>query len=136
MTALLLVHAGATLAMCGLGWFVQVVHYPLFARVGDDSFTAYEREHVRRTTLVVTPLMVAEAVTAGLLLVLRPSSLTVAGAVLVVLVWTSTALVQVPLHRRLERGFDPAAQRALVRTSWVRTALWSGRSGVALALVA
>ncbi|MDH4178249.1 MAG: hypothetical protein OEV72_11755 [Thermoleophilia bacterium] len=136
MTALLLAHAGATLAMAGLAWFVQVVHYPLFARVGDDAFVAYEAEHVRRTTLVVAPLMIVEAVTAGLLLVLSPSALTAVGAVLVVLVWLSTALVQIPLHRRLERGFDAPAQRALVRTSWARTALWSARGAVALALVA
>ena len=31
---LLLLHAGATFFMCGLIWFVQIVHYPLFAQVG------------------------------------------------------------------------------------------------------
>lgn len=35
--ALLLVHAAATWAMVGLVWFVQVVHYPLFAQVGGMS---------------------------------------------------------------------------------------------------
>ena len=34
---LLLLHAAATLFMTGLIWFVQVVHYPLFARVGEDG---------------------------------------------------------------------------------------------------
>lgn len=136
MTAVLLAHAAATLAMCGLAWFVQVVHYPLFGSVGGEAFPAYEREHVRRTTVVVAPLMVTEAATAALLIVLEPSPLTVVGGVLVLLVWLSTALVQVPLHRRLERGFDGAAHDALVRTSWARTALWTARGGVALALLA
>ena len=44
---LLVVHLAATAAMCGLIWFVQVVHYPLFAGVGDDGFTAYEQRHQR-----------------------------------------------------------------------------------------
>ena len=37
----LLAHAAATLFMVGLIWFVQVVHYPLFARVGPDAFVPY-----------------------------------------------------------------------------------------------
>ena len=30
--------AGTTLALCGLIWFVQIVHYPLFALVGREEF--------------------------------------------------------------------------------------------------
>ena len=50
--------------------------------------------------------------------------------------WLSTALIQVPCHRRLERGFDAAAHARLVRTNWIRTALWSARGIVALVLLA
>lgn len=136
MTALLLVHAAATVAMAGLVWFVQLVHYPLFARVGPDGFARYEAEHTRRTTWLVAPLMLAEAATALVLLVADPSPLTVAGALLLGVVWLSTALVQVPLHRRLERGFDVEAHRRLVRSNAVRTAAWTGRAAIALALLA
>jgi hypothetical protein len=59
-------------AMCGLIWFVQVVHYPLFARVGGDGSKAYAAEHQRRTTLVVGPLMLVEIATAALI-ALKPS---------------------------------------------------------------
>lgn len=38
METLLYLHAGATLFMTGLIWFVQVVHYPLFLRVGEGNF--------------------------------------------------------------------------------------------------
>lgn len=136
MTGLLLLHAAATVALAGLVWFVQVVHYPLFARVGSDAFALYEAEHVRRTTWVVTPLMLVEACTAVLLLALDPSLLTLAGVALLVVVWTSTALVQVPLHRRLEQGFAADAHRRLVRSNALRTAAWTGRAVVALALLA
>jgi hypothetical protein len=136
VTGLLLVHAAATVALAGLVWFVQVVHYPLFARVGRDAFVRYEAEHVRRTTWVVAPLMLVEAGTALLLLALDPSALTLAGVALLAVVWASTARVQVPLHRRLELGFAADVHRRLVRSNAVRTAAWTGRAAVALALLA
>ena len=39
MPALLLLHAASTLAMTGVIWFVQMVHYPLFryAAAGDPA---------------------------------------------------------------------------------------------------
>ncbi|HEX2205610.1 MAG TPA: hypothetical protein VHG91_20025 [Longimicrobium sp.] len=43
------------------------------------------------------------------------------------MVWLSTALLQVPMHGRLERGFDAAAHRRLVATNWVRTVAWTAR---------
>jgi hypothetical protein len=49
-------------------------------------------------------------------------------------VWITTALVQVPLHRRLSAGYDEPTGRRLVRTNWVRTALWSLR-GLVVALM-
>jgi hypothetical protein len=36
--------------------------------------------------------------------------------------------LQVPLHTRLARGFDPAAHRQLVRTNWLRTLAWTLRA--------
>lgn len=133
--SLLLVHAGATIAMTGLIWFVQIVHYPLLARVGHVSFAEYEQAHTRRTTFIVGPIMLLEAATAAALAVtLRPTALL--GAGLLVFIWLSTALVQVPLHARLERGFDAAAWRMLVQSNWIRTCLWTVRAVLALHMVA
>jgi hypothetical protein len=128
------VHIVATAGMFGLIWFVQVVHYPLFDGVEGD-FSVYAERHGDRTSLVVGPLMVAEAVTAAVLLIDDPSALTIVGFVLVAVVWLSTAFIQVPCHRRLAAGFDPVAHRRLVTTNWLRTAAWSARLGIAIALV-
>ena len=57
-----------------------------------------------------------------------------AGLALLAVIWLSTALVQVPLHRRLQGGFDAAAHRRLVRTNWLRTAAWTLRAALALRL--
>lgn len=136
MTVLLLANALGTLAMTGLAWFVQLVHYPLFRLVPADGFAAYEREHVRRTSWVVVPLMLLEATAAVLLVAVRPDALTIAGALLLGIVWASTFLLQVPAHALLESGFDTAAHARLVGTSWIRTLAWSGRAAIALALLA
>ena len=126
-------HAGATLFMTGVIWFVQVVHYPLFARTGAAGFADYERDHARRTSWVVGPAMTLELLLA-LALAARGGAAAWAGLALLAVIWLSTALVQVPLHRRLQGGFDAAAHRRLVRTNWLRTAAWTLRAALALRL--
>lgn len=135
MTVALVAQALATPALAGLVWFVQVVHYPLLARVGESGFVSYEREHTRRTTWLVAPLMLVEGIAVAALVVLDPGVATALGAVLLAGIWASTFLVQVPCHRVLERGWDAAAHRRLVRSNWVRTLLWTARSAIAVALL-
>lgn len=136
------VHALVTVMLAGLIWTIQVVHYPLFAKVGDVDWVAYERSHQTRITVVVAPLMLTELVTAALLLLPLLSATTgrvdwlpLAGAVLVAVIWTSTVFVQVPLHGRLEQRFDPAAIARLVSTNWIRTIAWTLRALIALELL-
>lgn len=137
---LLLVHAGATWAMTGLIWFVQIVHYPLFSRVGEDAFAAYERWHQSRTTLVVGPLMLVELATALIILAAPPTGvpglLAWSGAVLLIVVWVSTFAVQVPCHARLARDFAARTHRMLVATNWIRTAGWTVRGVLAAVMIA
>ncbi|MBK8975675.1 MAG: hypothetical protein IPM29_07100 [Planctomycetes bacterium] len=129
------VHAAATFVMVGVIWFVQVVHYPLFAAVGRAEFAAWQAANLRRTTWVVAPAMAIEALAAGALTLLRGDALAWLGGTLLAVVWLSTALVQVPCHGRLERSFDAAAARRLVRSNWLRTGAWSARGAVALELL-
>ena len=137
---LLLAQAAATLFMTGVIWIVQAVHYPLFALVGRDGFGEYAREHQRRITPVVAVAMPVEAVTAVLLLFATPAGvetgLLVLGAILLLPIWLSTALLQVPAHRRLSSGFDDTVAARLVQTNWLRTALWSARSALILVVLA
>ncbi len=128
---LLLTHFATTWYLVGLCWLVQRVQYPLMARVGADSFTAYEQGHVTRIGPVVAPPMLIELATAGLLLAIggevfrRPAFLVSVG--LLVAIWLSTFLIQVPLHETLGRGFDAEAHASLVRTNWLRTLAWTAR---------
>lgn len=138
--AVLLGQTAATLFMTGVIWIVQSVHYPLFALVGRDGFPEYAQGHQRRITPVVGIAMTVEAVTAVLLLHFTPAgvdrSLLVVGAILLLPIWLSTALLQVPEHRRLSAGFDERAASRLVETNWLRTVLWSTRSALILVVLA
>jgi hypothetical protein len=136
-----LVHAASTLFMVGVIAVIQVVHYPLFARVGTAGFTAYAAEHGWRITWVVGPPMLVELVTA-VWLVFRPLPPGVppwmawAALAAVLAIWLSTAFLQVPQHEVLRVGFDPEAHRRLVSTNWLRTGLWSLRGVWVLYLLA
>ncbi len=129
--ALFLLHLAAPLFMAGVVWFVQVVHYPLLARIGTADAPAYERAHTRRTAWVVGPPMLVELVSGVLLLWVRPAGVSlsqaVAGVALLAVVCLSTQFVQVPCHERLSRAFDPAVHHRLVSTNWVRTVGWTAR---------
>ena len=137
--AILLLQVAATFSMVGLIWFVQVVHYPLFNRIGPDIFPKYESEHQRLTTLVVAPPMFVEFGTAFALLWIRPpevsSWLAWAGLGLVVSLWLLTGFVQVPQHRKLAQGYDATVQRRLVIGNWFRTTGWSFRGLLVLAML-
>jgi len=141
----LLVHALATGVMTGLIWFVQVVHYPLFAEVarqgGDDqAFGRYESVHQKKTTLIVLPTMTVELITAGLLVYwLAPGpqrTLALIALGVLLLIWLSTFAIQVPCHEKLSQGFNEQAHRRLVHSNWLRTVGWSGRFVAAVWLVA
>lgn len=128
-----------TWALVGLIWTVQIVHYPLLSGVGTDGFHAYHGRHAQAITWIVGPLMLAEIVLAASL-ALTPVAgvsalLSWVGLALVGLAWGATALVSVPLHRRLDAGFDAGVHRRLVDTNWIRTAAWTARGAIALAML-
>jgi len=136
---LLLFHFAMTCFMAGVIWIVQVVHYPLFANVGVGGYTDYQRLHMRKITWVVLPAMLLELLTAGLLFLpsfvgLEEISnfgnahiLLVINVVLLVFIWLSTALLQVPLHTKLTDQFSKSVHTRLVKTNWIRTILWTLR---------
>ena len=129
LSSMLVAHAALTWAMTGLIWTIQLVHYPLFAGVRGDLFPAWHRRHTLRITLLAAPGMLGEALTAGLLLLggcREPAFLW--SLPLLVVIFASTFLVQVPLHGRMAAGWDPEAHAALVRTNWWRTVAWSVRA--------
>ena len=118
--------------MTGLIWFVQVVHYPLFAAVPPEAFEKYERDHQSLTTLVVGPAMLLEAASAFFLFFhadFPSNAKTLFGVslALLALVWLSTALLQMPYHTVLSSGYSLETIKKLVNTNWIRTFAWTLR---------
>jgi hypothetical protein len=137
---LLAVHLLLVSAYAGFQWTVRVLVYPQFAAVPAAGFAAYERAHQARIARVVGPLFAGQAVTTGWLLVDRPAGtplpLVLAAAGLYGALLLATALLAVPLHRRLDGGWDAAAHHRLLRVDALRVGLATAGAGVALALLA
>jgi hypothetical protein len=78
--------------------------------------------------------MFVELGTAVLLWFSRPDGVSdawvIAGLALVLLIWGSTFLIQVPQHSKLLAGHDPEICQQLVLGNWIRTIAWSLRGFV------
>lgn len=140
ISTVLILQALSSAFMAGVIWTMQLVHYPLFARVGRPGFCEYQRNHMRRITWIVAPTMGIELITAMWLFAAPPIGIpqdaTTVGAALVVVIWLSTALFQGPAHAQLLRmGFEPARLRFLLATNWIRTAAWSVRAPLSLMML-
>ncbi len=136
MNWVVLLQLASTLFMTGLIWFVQVVHYPLFAEVGREQFARYEALHTVQTGWVVMPVMLAELASAVLLVANPPAAVgrvvPLIALALLGVVWLTTAVFSVPAHGTLGGGFVEAAHRSLVTTNWIRTAGWTARAALVL----
>jgi hypothetical protein len=70
--------------------------------------------------------MIGEVIiTIGWLMLDNYSLFSLISAFLVVIIWLSTLVLQVPIHNRLQSGKDNACIRRLVTTNWIRTIAWS-----------
>ena len=121
------IHTFASGIMTGLVWFVQINHYPLFLRIGSQDFPEYEREHVRRTGWIVAPTMLLELTSCVTLAYLHPSVwITYFSPALIVGIWLSTFLVQMPLHGKLQKkGKLNDSIQLLIYSNWLRTLSWT-----------
>ena len=127
MTALQLTmfNLAVSWALAVLIWMVQAIVYPGFRRIPAEGFVDYHRWYVARISLIVTPLMFAEAVLTVMWLSIAGTPAAMISAALVLVVWLSTFLLQVPSHNRLKYGKDRVLIRRLVATNWIRTVAWS-----------
>lgn len=114
--------------LMGLIWTIQLVHYPLFAKVGKAEFSLYHSAHSTQITRLVLPLMLVELFTSIYIVFYIHETKYYEqsiGLVCLGIVWVSTFVLQVPLHNRLSGGFDPSLVRSLVNTNWIRTIAWT-----------
>lgn len=129
MNILLLLHTFTTLFMCGLCWFVQIVHYPLFKEVPLKNFPEYQKKNYA-TGLVTVPIMTVELITGFWFLYTDYRALFLLNIILLGVIWGSTFFLQIPIHLRLAKNPTHYLMTQLIRTNWIRTLIWTVRSSI------
>ena len=120
------IHLLVTYALLGLIWTIQLVHYPSFRFVEENSFTSFEQFHTKSIAIIVMPLMLVELTLVTILpFIFGFEDRYLISFLIVVLIWMSTFFLSVPCHERLSRGKDLVTIERLVLTNWPRTVLWS-----------
>ena len=69
----LLGHLIFTSIMTGVIWVIQIVHYPSFHFIEKELYTAFQKFHMNKISIIVMPIMLAELIT-GIMLFLDKSS--------------------------------------------------------------
>ena len=125
----LLVHLTFTSIMTGVIWVIQIVHYPSFHFIEKELYTAFQKFHMNKISIIVIPIMLAELIT-GMMLFLDKSSKSpflIISFVLLVLIWLITGVFFSKAHNELMIGYQELVVNQLVVMNWIRTLLWTLR---------
>ena len=125
----LLGHLIFTSIMTGVIWVIQFVHYPSFHFIEKELYTAFQKFHMNKISIIVIPIMLAELIT-GMMLFLDKSSkspfLTIS-IIILVLIWLITGFFFAKAHNELIAGYQELVVNQLVAMNWIRTLLWTLR---------
>lgn len=121
-------HRFCAIYMTGVIWFVQLVQYPMLHHTSGKDQAAGHQEYTRRMGLAVGPVMLLELGLQLLWVIRTPDARSVAGAMLLFIIWASTLFLQVPCHQDLQQAYDEETHRELVRGNWIRTFAWTVRA--------
>lgn len=137
MAYILILNLFSSFFLCGLIWTVQLVHYPLFNFLDHERFTEASAFHRQKISYIVVPVMLTELFTSIWLSLFATSHtfIHISGLIAVLLIWSITFLLQVPLHSHLSGQYDIKLIQRLVRSNWWRTLLWSVKSGLGIWLL-
>ncbi|HEY9647885.1 MAG TPA: hypothetical protein V6C88_16030, partial [Chroococcidiopsis sp.] len=120
-------------------WLVQIVIYPLFAKVGAADYVYYHRFYSRHIPLpVIIPgfasfLLPVALALYGPIVPLWMSTVNIAAGIIGLLV---TVMLEIPRHARLEKGGKNDATIAeLIRYNWPRTLSISAQSVISFLML-
>ena len=125
----LLGHLISTSIMTGVIWVIQIVHYPSFHFIEKELYTAFQKFHMNKISIIVIPIMLAELIT-GMMLFLDKSSKSpflIVSFVILVLIWLITGVFFSKAHNELMTGYQELVVNQLVVMNWIRTLLWTLR---------
>ena len=125
----LLGHLIFTSIMTGVIWVIQIVHYPSFHFIEKELYTAFQKFHMNKISIIVIPIMLAELIT-GMMLFLDKSPKSpflIISFVILVLIWLITGVFFSKAHNELMTGYQELVVNQLVVMNWIRTLLWTLR---------
>ncbi|MCH1437556.1 MAG: hypothetical protein L7U70_05680 [Flavobacteriales bacterium] len=119
--------------LMGIILMTQFISYPLLKSIPKDAFTDYHATYTGFIAPLVGPLMVFELIVISILTFQDPTNtIHIASAVLVIMIWLSTFLIQVPLHNKLAKAYHAGRINSLIHSNWIRTLGWSIKFALAL----
>ena len=125
----LLGHLIFTSIMTGVIWVIQIVHYPSFHFIEKELYTAFQKFHMNKISIIVIPIMLAELITGMMLFLDRGSKspFLIISFVILVLIWLITGVFFSKAHNELMTGYQELVVNQLVVMNWIRTLLWTLR---------
>lgn len=128
-------------AVLGEIWLVQIVVYPLFARVGEAEYVAYHKFYSSRIPLPVIVPGFASFLLAIPLVFFAPDSvpswITLANLGCGIMgLFVTVLFLEIPRHARLENGGkQEKVIRELIRYNWPRTLSITGSASLTLLML-
>ena len=118
-------HIIVTAMLVSIIWIIQVLHYPTFRYIESNIESEFHRFHTRSISFIVGPLMVIELLMASINLYIDLEVVSTILFVIVIIIWLSTFLIQVPIHNKLSSNYDQSLVNRLIKTNWIRTSCWT-----------
>ena len=90
----LLGHLIFTSIMTGVIWVIQIVHYPSFHFIEKELYTAFQKFHMNKISIIVIPIMLAELITGVILLFDKSSKsfILIISLIVLILIWLITGV--------------------------------------------
>ena len=121
--------------LVGIILITQFVNYPLFKKI-DQNFEIIHREYTKKMGYVVAPIMVLEAITVFSMYIYYPkSNVLILIICLTIIIWLSTFLIQVPIHKTVAFKKDSKKIKRLISTNYIRTISWCSKLYLSMLLV-
>ena len=125
----LIAHLIFSAIMTGVIWVIQIVHYPSFHFIEKELYTAFQKFHMNKISIIVIPVMLAELIT-GIMLLFDKSSKSfflITSLIILILIWAITGVFFSKVHSKLIFGYQELVVNQLVVMNWIRTFLWTLR---------
>ena len=112
--------------LVGIILSTQFVSYPLFLTVNQNQFKMYHDFYTKSVSYIVVPFMLIEIFTNAFNLynINDVYPLYFVSTFLLLFIWLSTILIQVPLHNSINLDYDTLQIKQLINSNWIRTILW------------